>query len=58
MICSDGESSISRYAGVGRQLLPGKPLKEILKNGLSQFFLFLVCLGMNINSHEDGQGIL
>ena len=32
MICSDGESSVSRYAGVGRQLLPDKPLKEILKN--------------------------
>ena len=54
MICSDGESSISRYAGVGRQLLPDKPLKEILKNGL----YFLVCLGMNTNDHEDGQSIL
>ena len=37
MVCSDGESSISRYAGVGRQLLPDKPLKEILKNGLIIF---------------------
>ena len=37
MICRDGESSIYRYAGVGRQLLPDKPLKEILKNGLSIF---------------------
>ena len=37
MIFSDGESSISRYAGIGRQLLPDKPLKEILKNGLSIF---------------------
>ena len=37
MICSDVESSISRYAGVGRQLLPDKPLKEILKNGLFIF---------------------
>ena len=45
MICSDGESSISMYAGVGRQLLPDKPLKEILKMD----FLFLVCLGMNTN---------
>ena len=34
MICNDGESSISRYAGVGCQLLPDKPLKEILKNGM------------------------
>ena len=36
MICNDGESSISRYAGVGCQLLPDKPLKDILKNGLRQ----------------------
>ena len=44
MICSDGESSISRYAGVGRQLLPDKPLKEILKNVLRQLFYFWYAL--------------
>ena len=31
MISSDGESSNSRYAGIGRQLLPKNPLKEIFK---------------------------
>ena len=36
-VSCDSESSISRYAGVGRQLLPDKPLKEILKNGLPIF---------------------
>ena len=46
MVCSDGESSISRYAGVGRQLLPDKPLKDILRNELDNF-LSLLCLGMN-----------
>ena len=34
IVSSDSESSISRYAAVGRQLLPDKPLKEIIKNGL------------------------
>ena len=41
MICSDGESSISRYAGVGRQLLPDKPLKEILKKWTPYFWYAL-----------------
>ena len=31
MISSDGQCSISRYAGIGRQPLPINPLKEILK---------------------------
>ena len=31
MISSDGQCSISRYAGIGRQPLPIDPLKEILK---------------------------
>ena len=31
MISSDGQWSISRYAGIGRQPLPINPLKEILK---------------------------
>ena len=44
MIWSDGECSIFRYAGVGRQLLPGKSLKEILKNGLRQLFYFWYAL--------------
>ena len=49
MVCSDGESSISRYAGVGRQLHPQKPMEEmeeILRNELDNF-LSLLCLGMN-----------
>ena len=40
MVCSDGESNISRYAGVGRQLLPDKPLKDIFKNAVRQRFIF------------------
>ena len=40
MVCSDGESSISRYAGVGRQLLHDKPLKDIFKNAVRQRFIF------------------
>ena len=39
MVCSDGESSISRYAGVGRQLLPDKPLKDIFKNAAKLGYL-------------------
>ena len=31
MISSDGQCSISRYAGIGRQPLPINPSKEILK---------------------------
>ena len=34
MISSDGQCSISRYAGIGRQLLPINLLKEILKKEL------------------------
>ena len=34
MISSDGQCSISRYAGIGRQPLPINPLKEILKEFL------------------------
>ena len=41
MICSGGESSISRYAGVGRQLLPDKLLKEILKKWTPYFWYAL-----------------
>ena len=40
MICSDGESSICRYAGVGCQLLPDKPLKDILESRLRQLKIF------------------
>ena len=58
MVCSDGESSISRYAGVGRQLLPDKPLKDIFKNAAIDNFLFLVCQIMNQNNHKDGQSVL
>ena len=56
IVSSDGESSISRYAGVGRQLLPDKPLKEILKNGLRQLFIFGMP-GMNANNHGEGHSI-
>ena len=42
MICSDGESSISRYAGVGRQLHPQKPMEEILRNELDNFLSLLL----------------
>ncbi len=48
MICNDGESSISRYAGVGCQLLPDKPLKDILKNGHRQ----LKIVGMPWYEHK------
>ena len=58
MVCSDGESSISRYAAVGRQLLPDKPLKDIFKNAAIDNFLFLVCQIMNQNNHKDGQSVL
>ena len=34
ILSSDGECRISRYAGIGRQLLPKNPLKEIFKKGL------------------------
>ena len=40
IVSYDGESSISRYAGVSRQLLPLKLLKEILENGLRQLLDF------------------
>ena len=33
MISSDVDYSISRYAGIGHQLLPINPLKEFLKIG-------------------------
>ena len=35
-----GEYSISGYAGVGRQLLHDKPLKDIFKNAVRQRFIF------------------
>ena len=34
ILSSDGECRISRYAGIGRQLLPINPLKEIFRKGL------------------------
>ena len=42
----DGESSVSRYAEVGCQLLPWKSLNEIKRNELDNFFS-LECLGIN-----------
>ena len=56
IVSSDGKSSISRYAGVGRQLLPDKPLKEISKNGLRQLFIFGMP-GMITNNHGEGHSI-
>ena len=40
IISSYGECSNFRYAGIGRQLLPKNPLKEIFKQGL--FFKILI----------------
>ena len=59
MVCSDGESNISRYAGLGRQLLPDKPLKDIFKNAVRQRFIFgkttfYFWYAVNQNNHEDG----
>ena len=39
IISSDGECSNSRYAGIGRQLLPKNPLKEIFKQSQKRYMV-------------------